>query len=236
MPRLINPEEYQQKRGEILDAAQKLIYTKGYEQMSVQDILIELGISKGAFYHYFDSKQSLIEALVERMMTEMEYFLRPITDDPNIPALTKFEKFFDGIAKWKSARKAFLSQLLHIWYTDDNAILRQKVTAAGGKWMSPFMAQIIEQGVNERVFDVFTIEETAKVIISMMMSMGENAAILMLKIEPDFDDPHREEIMQEIEKTVIAYRNSIERVLGAKPGSIMLFNLDVFRDWIFSAD
>ena len=41
------------RRNEILDVAQRLIYTKGYEQMTIQDILDGLQISKGAFYHYF---------------------------------------------------------------------------------------------------------------------------------------------------------------------------------------
>ena len=55
------------RRNEILDAAQRLVYRKGYEQMTIQDILDDLHLSKGAFYHYFDSKQSLLEALIERM-------------------------------------------------------------------------------------------------------------------------------------------------------------------------
>ena len=49
-------KEPSERRNDILDAARRLIYTKGYEQMTIQDILDELGISKGAFYHYFDSK------------------------------------------------------------------------------------------------------------------------------------------------------------------------------------
>ncbi len=49
-------KEYSVRRNEILDAARQLVYTKGYEQMTIQDILDYLQISKGAFYHYFDSK------------------------------------------------------------------------------------------------------------------------------------------------------------------------------------
>jgi len=63
MARVIKEQEHAERRNEILDVAQKLVYTRGYEQMSIQDILDALGISKGAFYHYFDSKQALLEAL-----------------------------------------------------------------------------------------------------------------------------------------------------------------------------
>ena len=44
------------RRGELLAAAEKLFYTKGYENTSVQDILDAVGFSKGGFYHHFDSK------------------------------------------------------------------------------------------------------------------------------------------------------------------------------------
>ena len=67
MARILKEEEYTVKRNEILDVAQRLIYTKGYEQMTIQDMLDDLQISKGAFYHYFDSKQAVLEALVERI-------------------------------------------------------------------------------------------------------------------------------------------------------------------------
>ncbi len=64
------------RRNEILDVAQRLIYTKGYEQMTIQDILSDLQISKGAFYHYFDSKQALLEAIIET------YAAKDRTDPP----------------------------------------------------------------------------------------------------------------------------------------------------------
>ena len=65
MARIVKEEEYVEKRNEILAVAQRLVYTKGYEQMTIQDMLDELQISKGAFYHYFGSKQALLEALIE---------------------------------------------------------------------------------------------------------------------------------------------------------------------------
>ena len=55
MSRIVKEEEYTLRRNDILDTARRLVYTKGYEQMTIQDILDALQISKGAFYHYFDS-------------------------------------------------------------------------------------------------------------------------------------------------------------------------------------
>lgn len=53
MARVVKEKEYAQRRSQIVEAAQRFMYTKGYELMSIQDILDDLGISKGAFYHYF---------------------------------------------------------------------------------------------------------------------------------------------------------------------------------------
>src|ERR1700719_1919309 len=55
------------RREAFLDVAQRLVETKGYEAMSIQDVLDALEVSKGAFYHYFHSKQALLEAVVERL-------------------------------------------------------------------------------------------------------------------------------------------------------------------------
>ena len=95
MARSVNEKEYALKRNQILDVTQRLVYTKGYEQMAIQDILGELQISKGAFYHYFDSKPALLEALVERMGQEALDLIRPIVEDPNLPALEKLQRFKD---------------------------------------------------------------------------------------------------------------------------------------------
>ncbi|MGD0006240.1 MAG: helix-turn-helix domain-containing protein, partial [Anaerolineaceae bacterium] len=78
MARIVKEDEYNVRRNEILESAQRFVYTRGYEQMAIQDILDDLQISKGAFYHYFTSKQALLEALIERMMLDAEQVLTPI--------------------------------------------------------------------------------------------------------------------------------------------------------------
>ena len=52
----------QQSRMRIIDAAEKLFAEKGYVATSVQDILDMLHISKGGFYHYFDTKIMVLSA------------------------------------------------------------------------------------------------------------------------------------------------------------------------------
>ena len=51
------------KRTHILDTAERLFLEKGDDRTSVQDILDGLGLSKGGFYHYFDAKESVLQAV-----------------------------------------------------------------------------------------------------------------------------------------------------------------------------
>lgn len=52
-----------ERRMELFNAAQALFFTKGYEKTSVKDIVKQVGVAKGLFYYYFESKQALLEAL-----------------------------------------------------------------------------------------------------------------------------------------------------------------------------
>ena len=151
MARTVNEKEYAEKRNEILDVAQRFVYTRGYEEMSIQDILDELKISKGVFYHYFDSKQDLLEAIIDRIRDDMARILTPIVHDPQLSALEKLQRFFTALSYFKTERKTFLIALLHVWYKDENAIVRQKVRVDGNKLITPLLTHIIHQGIQEGV-------------------------------------------------------------------------------------
>ena len=63
MPRVIKHPEL--RRSEILDCAQSLFLARGYDCASLNDVIAAVGLSKGAFYHYFASKEALLEALAD---------------------------------------------------------------------------------------------------------------------------------------------------------------------------
>src|SRR6266536_5298655 len=102
MARTRDPAAHALRRDEFIDAAQRLIQTRGYEQMSVQDVLDELGASKGAFYHYFDSKEALLTAVVNQMIDGALEVVTPMVDDPKLTAQQKFQGVFLGIAQFKN--------------------------------------------------------------------------------------------------------------------------------------
>ena len=64
MPRVIKHPDI--RRAELLDRASALFVQHGYDNVSLNDLIAAAGVSKGAFYHWFPSKDELITALAER--------------------------------------------------------------------------------------------------------------------------------------------------------------------------
>lgn len=219
-------KEHSVRRNEILDVTRKLVYTKGYEQMTIQDILDNLQIAKGTFYHYFKSKQDLLEALLERMQEEGEHLLLPILHNDTLSALEKFQRFFSTLARWKTEQKTFLLSLMRVWYRDENAIVRHKLHRAGVKWITPLFTVIIEQGLREGVFTTAYAEQISEVIVQLGEGLNYSLAELLLSFEPERPNLAR------LEAVLAAYSDAIERVLGAPTGSLHIIDMETIKEWI----
>ena len=225
MARTIKEQEYAGKRNDILDSALRLVYTKGYERMTIQDIQADLGISSGAFYHYFDSKPALLEALVERSAKSAMENLQISLQNPRLTALQKFQAYFEASAQWKSTQKSLILSLLYMWYKDENAVIRQKMTEAAMKYTPALLELIIRQGIEEKIFNTLYPKQVAVMIMSITLSFGNSIIDLMLSPHPDLSG------YQKTETLFAAYFDTIERILGAPVGSLKTFDADMFKDW-----
>jgi AcrR family transcriptional regulator len=88
-------QQYKQGvRDRILDAAEKLFSSKGYYDTSMDEIVEESGLSKGAIYGYFKSKEELFVALQERQLEASLNELKS-TFNPGDSARIKLEKIVD---------------------------------------------------------------------------------------------------------------------------------------------
>jgi AcrR family transcriptional regulator len=233
MARIIKEEDYSKKRNEILNAAESLLYTKGYESMAIRDILTDLKISSGAFFHYFDSKLTLLEALIERMMTEAEKQLLPIVHHLHLSATEKLGCYFGTLDRLKTERKSFLLGMMRGWYSDDNAIVRQKINDETIKRRTPLLSLIVSQGIQEGVFLVSYPSQAAEVILSLSLSMGDALARLMLSSQADQDETH---YIDNIVASHNAYIDAIERVLQAPAHFLNRLDTGAVRDWLDGED
>ncbi|MCI9651577.1 TetR/AcrR family transcriptional regulator [uncultured Acetatifactor sp.] len=92
MARNKHPEETVQL---ILDVAFRLFMEKGYERTSIQDIIDRLGgLSKGAIYHHFKSKDDILMAVTDRMTAQSNQMLADIRDCGNLSGREKLKRIF----------------------------------------------------------------------------------------------------------------------------------------------
>lgn len=229
MARTVNQEEHAARRNEILDAAQRLLFSKGYARMTLQDLLRELQISSGAFYHYFDSKPAVLDAFIERIRQEVERPLLPIVNAYDLSALEKLQRFFDTLDSLRLAHKDEVVTLGRVWYNDDNALVRQKVDEAVIKQRAPLLAAIVHQGVREGVFTTAYPDQAGEVILSLLQGMGATHARLMFAFDHDHD-PQR--CTEAIIATHAAYMDAVERVLGAPERSLYRADADAVSVWV----
>jgi AcrR family transcriptional regulator len=212
-------------REDILDVAERLIRTKGYERMSVQEVQDELGVSRGAIYHYFGSKEALLEAVVERMTDAAMEVLHPIVSDPDTPAVQKLQTLFLVAGRWKSARRDLVLALLEVWLSDVNAVVRVKLRRMGLTRLVPMLEDIIRQGVAEGAFTVTSAEHAARVLWALLEGAGEAAGELLIGHGAEAIPLH------EVRRTFAAYEEAVERVLGLPGGSFTYIDDQTLKVW-----
>jgi TetR/AcrR family transcriptional repressor of nem operon len=225
MARVVKEQEHAIKRKDILDATQRLVYAKGYEGMSIQDIINDLKMSKGAFYHYYASKQDLLKALIEQMVQDAELVILPIVQNPQLSALEKVHGLFDASARWKTARKDYLLALMQGWYADENVLVREKAQSGMIRHFSPMLADIIRQGVAEGVMNTRFPDQIADMAFALLVKMGDTYMDLL------FDDSSGQNGLQRALDLVNAYNDALERMLGAAAGSMNLVDKDTLKEW-----
>ncbi|HJW22654.1 MAG TPA: TetR/AcrR family transcriptional regulator [Candidatus Limnocylindrales bacterium] len=225
MARTLNPEAHAVRRDVFVDAAQRLIMSRGYEQFSVQDVLELSEASKGAFYHYFDSKDALVDAVVNRMADQATFELEPILGDPVMRAAEKLERLFGGLARFKAERKDLVLGILRVWQSDDNAVVREKLRRIVAVRLVPWLERIVRQGVAEGAFSSRYPDYLARVLATLVQGMSELASQLWV------DRQTGAVSLEEVKRTFDAYLEAFERIVGARPGSLKFLDEPTIEFW-----
>jgi AcrR family transcriptional regulator len=227
--RTVNLAEHAARHDEILDAAQRLILSTGYERLTVQDILDDLQISKGALYHYFDSKPTMIEALTTRLVRDSEQALAPIVENPEMEALEKLQACLGEIIRWKSERQDLLVAMLPVWYAPDNFAFRLLVDRESAKRLAPLLSTIVRQGVEEGQFVTAYPDQAGTIILAILQALQESMARQLLAA------PHQSRSAQrviEMVNTHGAHMEAIERYLGVPAAKLNRVDTRAVKSWI----
>ena len=215
MARQVKPDEHAARRRQILDAAAELLRDKGYDRMTIEDVLAKTGMSKGALYHYFRSKYALLEGVVEAMGEGALRDMRAIVEDPELGAIDKLHAYFRTEQAWKSVNVPTVSTIMRL-ARDDNAQLRQKLSRESMRTTAPLLEAIIRQGCDEGVFDTGHPHEASLIVTGMGLHLADaftDAIEADGNVGADISGPH-------VRRVLAAYVDAFERILGAPSGAL----------------
>ncbi|MBG0962366.1 TetR/AcrR family transcriptional regulator [Bacillus sp. SRB1LM] len=195
-------KEYEERRKEILETAERLFITKGYTKTTVNDILKEIGIAKGTFYHYFKSKEEVMDEIIMRIIKEDVAKAKVIVSNPNIPVL---EKLFRVLIEQSPKSGDVKDKMIEQFHQPNNAEMHQKSLVQSIIHLSPVLIEILEQGIEEGIFSTSYPQETLELLLS-------SAQVI-------FDDGLFQWKPEEMMRRVKAYIKMMEASVGAKEGS-----------------
>ncbi|KXY25663.1 TetR/AcrR family transcriptional regulator [Bacillus cereus] len=195
-------KEYEERRKEILETAERLFLTKGYTKTTVNDILKEIGIAKGTFYHYFKSKEEVMDEIIMRIIKEDVTKAKRIVSNPDIPVLDKlFKILMEQSPKSGDVKEKMIQQ----FHQPNNAEMHQKSLVQSIIHLSPVLTEVLEQGIEEGIFSTPYPQETIELLLS-------SAQVI-------FDDGLFQWKPEEMMRRAKAYIKMMEVSVGAKEGS-----------------
>ncbi|UNC93300.1 TetR/AcrR family transcriptional regulator [Candidatus Contubernalis alkaliaceticus] len=202
------------RKQEFLAAALELFYEKGYDKTTVNDIVGRLNASKGAFYHYFKSKEDILREVVFCHIEEEITLSRKIAHNNQLSAGEKLTKIFNEVLMHQDSNIEKRKKLFIVFKDEGNVKFRRKIVENKIKMLRQPYKIIIQQGIKEGIFDTCYPEEAAEQIINLLIILKMSVVGLSYNVEKNLDN------IDIVNRKIEAYREAVERILGAK-GSLI---------------
>lgn len=194
------------KKNQILEVSLSLFLEKGFDKTSITDILERLNIARGTLYYHFESKEAIMDAIIERaglqIMTELENI-------GNDPSLSVYEKFFALFAGMNMRRLSGGDQIIDYLNRPQNALFHEKSNQMIIEKVSPILAHILSEGISAQLFENAFPDETAEMILTVAIGFLD-------RNNPDLTE-------KDLLKRYSALLYNVERMLGAEQGSFDRF-------------
>lgn len=143
-----------EKKLKLIDKGLSLFAEKGYHSTSIQEIATEAGISKGAFYLYFQSKEDFvvtaIEYIHEKITTQLAKVKRE-TSEPKEAVAKQIASLIEYIDEYKSFITMYISESISIGERMD-ALIR-KMEAKNYNWIKDIMKILYKEEIGDLLFD-----------------------------------------------------------------------------------
>lgn len=160
MPRNKYPEETVQK---ILDVSLKLFLEKGYEETTVLDIIHNMGgMTRGAFYHHFKSKEEVFDRLSDKLFSDNNPFDEAKKQD-NLTGLEKLKYVLQRASTVDSEGQQLSISVMQL--LDSPAFLKKLIIDTNRDTLVPICQEIIEEGIIDGSISAQNAKMTAEIFV-----------------------------------------------------------------------
>ncbi|SJZ86471.1 transcriptional regulator, TetR family [Pilibacter termitis] len=199
MARKNNPEKTKQR---IIEISARLFAEKGYAKTTMQNIVEELGMSKGAIFYHFASKEEIVDAVIERYRKFIMTKVKKIADDYSLSTKERVIKILLSLNMNDIDGVSMVEYLL----SPENALIYQRVEIVFFRDITEILGKVIEKGVEEGIFDTSYPKESVEFILRRIRA---------------FDLSEMQNLtIEELELQIRAVTWGIERILGCKDGEM----------------
>jgi AcrR family transcriptional regulator len=198
-----------ERRTEILEAAQRLFMSRGYDATTVNDLISAVGISKGAFYHHFSSKDDVLRALVWNMAEQGLAALSPLFEREDITPLEKLKSFFNSGQQYKKENAPALRSIIEVLFREENLRLRLQAAEQMTEMIVPHLGRVLEEGAKAGQFDIDDPVETARLVLNLGALLHEAFAVALKLAKSGNPDA-----ILLLRKRTDSCERAIERILG----------------------
>ncbi|WP_017344123.1 TetR/AcrR family transcriptional regulator [Halorubrum sp. T3] len=152
---------------EIMDGVYSALRAHGYADLTMQDIADECSKSKSLLHYHYDTKEDLLVAFLEYIISDSEERIAARADDPPVDRLVQFVGWF-VFAPDEADREAFHIALLELRTQGPfNERIREQL-ARSDRLLRGTVADILADGIEEGVFRDVDVEETAALLVATL--------------------------------------------------------------------
>jgi AcrR family transcriptional regulator len=158
----------EETRANILDAAVRRFAISGYDSASVDEICAEAGVSKGAFYHHFPTKQAVFLALIEGWLTTIEVGLQGLRQATVPETFVHMTRLLPAIFAAADER---LPMFLEFWTQASRDETVWAATIAPYRHYRDYFADLIRTGMQEGSLKPGDPDTAAQVVFSLAVGL-----------------------------------------------------------------
>lgn len=196
-------KEAEERKEEILDAAEKLFGTKGFDHTSTNDILEAVGIARGTLYYHFKSKEEILDGVIERISNRLMLDAGKVIRDTELPVLERLTKAILALNVESEIGHEVMEQV----HRPQNALMHQKMQQQLLDGITPLFTELVKEGVRQGICHTDY--------------PGEVVEMTLIYANTAFDELNMEGLSQEKrEQKIDGFIYNIERLMGMEEGSL----------------